>query len=358
MRHGVATLLPRIGCGAAASAVLLTCSPLLASERVEPLLVLGIRQLKEGDLENAVFTLDRAVRRLSARPDRTAELCRAYLFFGAAYVGLENEGAAKGKFREALLRCPELRPSAAELSPRVVQLFETQVLALTATKKRRSARRWLLLGGAGAATAVGIAVAASGGEVGNRPPTAAIAGVPAETPLAGITTLDLRAAGTDPDGDPLRYSWDLGDGTMTTGEAVSHVYQSAGTFQIVITVSDERHPAVQATQFVTVKSLAAVWSGWVHSTSSTWRMTQTGSVLAAQVIAGNFGRPAQMRGTLAAPRSVTVSIEHYNDTNRAGDWFDHCTGTVNATVTQFQVSCPASRYFTSTARVITFRREN
>jgi hypothetical protein len=340
------------------AAVVLAGRAQLPAGEDEPLLGLGARQFREGDFETAVFTLDRAVRRLTTQPDRRPELCRAYLFFGAAYVGLENEDAAKGKFREALRQCPELRPSAQEFSPRVMQLFESQVLVVTATNKKKSARKWLIIGGAGAAAAVGVAVATSGGEVPNRPPTVSIAGIPSETPIAGVTRLELRAAGTDPDGDPLSFTWDLGDGTAATGETVSHVYQSAGSFRVLLTANDGRNPAVQSSQTITVRDLNARWTGWVHGVSSTWQMTQAGTNLSAQAVAGNFGMPAQMRGTLASPRSITVSIEHYNDTNRSSDWFDNCTGTVNATVTTFQVSCPPSRYFTSTARVIDFTRGN
>ncbi len=42
----------------------------------------------------------------------------------------------------------------------------------------------------------------------------------------------------DPDGDRLQFSWDFGDGTTAKGEKVSHTYQSANVYLVVLTVDD------------------------------------------------------------------------------------------------------------------------
>jgi hypothetical protein len=43
---------------------------------------------------------------------------------------------------------------------------------------------------------------------------------------------------SDPDGDPLRYSWSFGDGAEGTGAAPSHAYDRGGDYGVVLETSD------------------------------------------------------------------------------------------------------------------------
>jgi PKD repeat protein len=45
---------------------------------------------------------------------------------------------------------------------------------------------------------------------------------------------------TDPDGDPLSYNWDLGDGNSAAGSIVNHNYSKPGKYKITLTVSDNK----------------------------------------------------------------------------------------------------------------------
>ncbi len=45
---------------------------------------------------------------------------------------------------------------------------------------------------------------------------------------------------TDPDGDPLLFSWTFGDNMATTGEAVTHVYNTPGLYVVTLTANDQR----------------------------------------------------------------------------------------------------------------------
>ncbi|MCB1917045.1 MAG: PKD domain-containing protein [Rhodocyclaceae bacterium] len=55
---------------------------------------------------------------------------------------------------------------------------------------------------------------------------------------APLTVNFSAGATTDPDGDPLTYGWDFGDGSTASGPSAAHTYVDAGTFQAVLTVSD------------------------------------------------------------------------------------------------------------------------
>lgn len=52
----------------------------------------------------------------------------------------------------------------------------------------------------------------------------------------------LNATATDPDGDPLTFRWDFGDGQNASGDtgATNHIYQTADRFTVRITVEDGR----------------------------------------------------------------------------------------------------------------------
>ena len=77
---------------------------------------------------------------------------------------------------------------------------------------------------------------------------AAAAAVPNTSPVAdadGPYTGTEDAAVTfdgsgsyDPDGDPLTYAWDFGDGSTGTGVNPTHVYTAGGTYTITLVVND------------------------------------------------------------------------------------------------------------------------
>lgn len=72
----------------------------------------------------------------------------------------------------------------------------------------------------------------------NDPPTAD-AGTGQSGNEDEAITFDATSS-TDPDGDPLLYAWDFGDGTsmQTTDPSVSHSYAYGGSFSVHLTVTD------------------------------------------------------------------------------------------------------------------------
>ncbi|ALO67794.1 hypothetical protein AS189_16540 [Arthrobacter alpinus] len=63
-------------------------------------------------------------------------------------------------------------------------------------------------------------------------------------------TFDAGAS-HDPDGQIVNYAWDFGDGQTGTGASPSHSYSTAGTFQVKLTVTDNRGGVSSVTQPVT-----------------------------------------------------------------------------------------------------------
>lgn len=104
----------------------------LPSETQDAELAAGIALIKEGDFEAAVPRLDAAIRSLASQPKRARELARAYVYLGVAYLDLDQELSARGKFREALKHDRRLRLSPREFSPQVIRAFEAERQALAA----------------------------------------------------------------------------------------------------------------------------------------------------------------------------------------------------------------------------------
>ncbi len=63
---------------------------------------------------------------------------------------------------------------------------------------------------------------------------------------------------SDPDGDDLTFEWDFGDGTISTGNEVSHTYADNGSYVITLTATDIHGLSDTATKTVTVTNVNPV----------------------------------------------------------------------------------------------------
>jgi PKD repeat protein/type 1 glutamine amidotransferase len=96
--------------------------------------------------------------------------------------------------------------------------------------------------------------------------------------VATGTSVSFSATGTDPDGDPLTYAWDFGDGGTATGANASHTYSATGTYSAKVTVSDGRGGTGEAT-------LSVVVTQGNRAPTVTASRNPAGSVLAGTAVA-------------------------------------------------------------------------
>lgn len=73
----------------------------------------------------------------------------------------------------------------------------------------------------------------------NLPPVATIRAVPSTCTLGQEATF-MAVTSYDPDGEIVRFRWDLGDGRTSTSRVVHHAFTATGTYSVSLTVIDSR----------------------------------------------------------------------------------------------------------------------
>lgn len=92
----------------------------------------------------------------------------------------------------------------------------------------------------------------------NQPPSATFS-PPASTAARTPTTLTVVA--TDPNGDPLAYDWELGDGSAPLSAATrTHSWNTGGTYDISVRISDRKGGVTTRTATVTVTDPLLTWN--------------------------------------------------------------------------------------------------
>lgn len=93
-------------------------------------------------------------------------------------------------------------------------------------------------------------------ESGSRAPVASTNG-PWTSAEGGGVLLDA-ASSSDPDAQPLTYTWDFGDGTTGTGVTATHAWIQDGTYTVTLTVTDPLGLSHSVTSQATVSNVAPV----------------------------------------------------------------------------------------------------
>lgn len=173
---------------------------------------------------------------------------------------------------------------------------------------------------------------------GNKAPVAGSVAVSPTSGLVGSTSISFSAAAaSDPDGDSLTFDWNFGDQQHGTGASPTHVYNSTGTFTVMLTVSDGKDTA-SATGTVVIQSLTGTWKGPLVSNTTTYNttlmLTQTGAA-----VTGTYSDHLLNSGTVSgsvtpgsSPVSLSVTVGSFDPFTFTGSPAanaDALTGTAN-----------------------------
>lgn len=158
----------------------------------------------------------------------------------------------------------------------------------------------------GGAAAGGIVVAKSV-RSNKEPSLGCQGGIGINQGLVEVTTFMVGMT-CDEDGRPLTASFDFGDGTTATGNDVTHVYRSTGTFVVMVTLTGGKntYPPMQH-GLITV---ATVTGRWRHtSTGSLFDIVQSGNRVSGSYTVPPPGTGSSVfSGTLQHPQSINLTL--------------------------------------------------
>ncbi len=105
--------------------------------------------------------------------------------------------------------------------------------------------------------------------------------------LGEMATFDSTATGSE----PLSYLWDFGDGESSTEPDPSHLYASAGSYEVTLTVSNEAGSAVASGTFIVESPTALITTGGLSLESG----SQSGPLWALALSAGALATGLYLR---------------------------------------------------------------
>jgi PKD repeat protein len=138
----------------------------------------------------------------------------------------------------------------------------------------------------------------------NQAPTAAFT----STSNQLVTSFD-GSSSSDPDGSIASYAWDFGDGSTGTGVSPTHTYPAAGTYSVVLTVTDNGAGTGTVSHDVTVTVPPPVSTvatdTFTRTVASGWGTADTGG---AWTSSGGTSSVADGAGVVSVPAGVTGSF--------------------------------------------------
>ena len=132
-------------------------------------------------------------------------------------------------------------------------------------------------------------------------------------PYSGFVGTPIQFDGSgsnDPDGDPITFSWDFGDGASGSGVAPVHEYPGAGTYTITLTVDDGRGGTSTAQSTADIVIPGPSISGFTPTDGPVGTVvTITGANFDAGGLRVNFnGVPAVVSRVTSSPITTSVPL--------------------------------------------------
>jgi PKD repeat protein len=145
----------------------------------------------------------------------------------------------------------------------------------------------------------------------NRPPTGSI-NASRSTTLAQVMTVTFTANGSDPDGDAVSYSWNFGDSGTASGSSASHMYANPGTFNVTLTISDNRGGSTNVSTTVVSKRMDALWLEAVSFPEGRYgiEIAQQGARFTGRVISPFAQATGPLTGDVTASGAVTYEANY------------------------------------------------
>jgi hypothetical protein len=91
----------------------------------------------------------------------------------------------------------------------------------------------------------------------NQPPQALLVASPTNPTVGQLVNFNASAS-SDPDGTIVSFAWDFGDGDTASGERVTHSYETANSFNVLLVVTDDQGTKASATLLITVSPAQTV----------------------------------------------------------------------------------------------------
>jgi hypothetical protein len=205
-----------------------------------------------------------------------------------------------------------------------------------------STRKKVLVGAGAAVVLIGGIALLSGGDStpdDQSPVAGTISVSPTGLGLAGVTNFTFTSQGaSDPENAALTYTWNFGDGATGSGATAAHVYNSAGTFNATLTVSDGAHQVTAAGLSVTTGDVNGTWVNFDPAVGGARERRVTFQRSGAQ-LSGIYrtnlapGHTGSVNGSMTSPNALQFEAKLQDDQGQqVGFTFE---GTFNSSLTSF-----------------------